>query len=186
VPLEAVFDRQESGDCTSRVVFADLGVNAGLPAFARTTVRLDPTRAGSIGFAYGMNMVHGTLIVDPSGEQATPTPTPGRQAERSDGPAVPPAAAEVEAAQAAERRAEIADLTRRVAAGVVLTSPVLFPGGVGNTFGSKANFTSLINDVERKIFDQLPDDMWFYPGHDNDSTLGRERPAIPEWRARGW
>jgi Cu+-exporting ATPase len=35
-------------------------------------------------------------------------------------------AADVEAAQAAERRAEIADLTRRVAVGAVLTAPVLF------------------------------------------------------------
>src|SRR6266545_4329203 len=56
--------RQESGDCTSRVVFPDLAVNASLPAFERTTVRLAPPE-GSFGFACGMNMVHGTLIVDP-------------------------------------------------------------------------------------------------------------------------
>src|SRR6516162_2679113 len=67
VPLEVVFDRQESGDCTSRVVFPDLAVSASLPAFERTTVRLAPARAGSFGFACGMNMVHGTLIVDPDG-----------------------------------------------------------------------------------------------------------------------
>src|SRR6516164_3512524 len=42
VPLEVVFDRQESGDCTSRVVFPDLAVSASLPAFERTTVRLAP------------------------------------------------------------------------------------------------------------------------------------------------
>ena len=66
------------------------------------------------------------------------------------------------------------------------TGDSLFPGGVGNTHGDKDNFTSLINDVERKLFDRLPDDTWFYPGHGNDSTLGKERPAIPEWRARGW
>jgi glyoxylase-like metal-dependent hydrolase (beta-lactamase superfamily II) len=68
----------------------------------------------------------------------------------------------------------------------LFTGDSLFPGGVGNTFGSKENFESLINDVERKIFDRLPDDTWFYPGHGDDSTLGAERPAIPEWRARGW
>src|SRR5438552_2040604 len=39
VPLEVVFDRQESGDCTSRVVFPDLAVSASLPAFERTTVQ---------------------------------------------------------------------------------------------------------------------------------------------------
>jgi Cu+-exporting ATPase len=68
VPLELVFDRQESGDCTSHVVFSDLGVNAALPAFTRTTVRITPARAGTFGFACGMNMIHGTLVVDPADE----------------------------------------------------------------------------------------------------------------------
>src|SRR6516162_2571685 len=40
VPLELVFDRQESGDCTSRVVFPDLAVNVSLPAYEQTAVRL--------------------------------------------------------------------------------------------------------------------------------------------------
>src|SRR5229473_2720873 len=66
VPLELVFDRQESGDCTSRVVFPDLAVSASLPAFERTTVQLDPAQAGSFGFACGMNMVQGTLVVEPA------------------------------------------------------------------------------------------------------------------------
>src|SRR5215510_9614401 len=71
VPLEVVFDRQESGDCTSRVVFPDLAVSASLPAFEPTTVRLAPAAAGTFGFACGMNMIHGTLIVDPDGPPAT-------------------------------------------------------------------------------------------------------------------
>jgi glyoxylase-like metal-dependent hydrolase (beta-lactamase superfamily II) len=66
------------------------------------------------------------------------------------------------------------------------TGDSLFPGGVGNTHGNRANFESLIDDVERKIFDRLPDDTWFYPGHGKDSTLGAERPHLPEWRTRGW
>ena len=126
VPLELTFDRQESGDCTSRVVFPDLAVSAGLPAFERTTVRLDPARAGSFGFACGMNMIHGTLLVEPSGEPAAAA----GQGPADGAPAVAPGAdggaADAEAAQAAERRAEITDLTRRVAAGAVLTAPVLF------------------------------------------------------------
>ena len=32
LPLEITFDRQESGDCTSRVVFPDFAVSAALPA----------------------------------------------------------------------------------------------------------------------------------------------------------
>lgn len=68
----------------------------------------------------------------------------------------------------------------------LFTGDSLFPGGVGNTRGNKENFTSLINDVEHKLFDRFGDDTWFYPGHGKDSTLGAERPHLAEWRARGW
>jgi glyoxylase-like metal-dependent hydrolase (beta-lactamase superfamily II) len=66
------------------------------------------------------------------------------------------------------------------------TGDSLFPGGVGNTRGDKRNFASLIGDVERKLFGRFGDDTWFYPGHGRDSTLGAERPHLPEWHARGW
>jgi glyoxylase-like metal-dependent hydrolase (beta-lactamase superfamily II) len=62
----------------------------------------------------------------------------------------------------------------------------LFPGGVGNTFGDEAAFIQLIDEVEAKVFQRLPDETWFYPGHGGDSTLGAERPHLAEWRARGW
>jgi glyoxylase-like metal-dependent hydrolase (beta-lactamase superfamily II) len=68
----------------------------------------------------------------------------------------------------------------------LFTGDSLFPGGVGNTNHDPERFASLIGDVERKLFDRLPDETWFYPGHGNDSTLGAERPALPEWHARGW
>jgi len=68
----------------------------------------------------------------------------------------------------------------------LFTGDSLFPGGVGNTRGNKENFESLLNDVELKLFNRLPDETWFYPGHGNDSTLGRERPHLTDWRARGW
>jgi glyoxylase-like metal-dependent hydrolase (beta-lactamase superfamily II) len=66
------------------------------------------------------------------------------------------------------------------------TGDSLFPGGVGNTHGNRAHFEQLIEDVERKIFDRLPDETWVYPGHGNDTTLGAERPHLAEWRSRGW
>jgi glyoxylase-like metal-dependent hydrolase (beta-lactamase superfamily II) len=68
----------------------------------------------------------------------------------------------------------------------LFTGDSLFPGGVGNTFGDEAAFAQLIDEVETKVFQRLPDDTWFYPGHGNDSTVGAERPALPEWRSRGW
>ena len=67
----------------------------------------------------------------------------------------------------------------------LFTGDSLFPGGPGKTT-SPADFTSLMNDLEQRVFDQLPDPTWVYPGHGNDTTLGAERPHIPEWRARGW
>jgi glyoxylase-like metal-dependent hydrolase (beta-lactamase superfamily II) len=66
------------------------------------------------------------------------------------------------------------------------TGDSLFPGGVGNTHGDPDRFNRLIDDVEVKLFDRLPDETWVYPGHGDDTTLGAERPHLPEWRARGW
>jgi glyoxylase-like metal-dependent hydrolase (beta-lactamase superfamily II) len=68
----------------------------------------------------------------------------------------------------------------------LFTGDSLFPGGVGNTRGDDAAFRSLIEDVSTKVFDRLPDETWFYPGHGADSTLGEQRPHLEEWRERGW
>ncbi|MCP2258457.1 Glyoxylase, beta-lactamase superfamily II [Streptoalloteichus tenebrarius] len=67
----------------------------------------------------------------------------------------------------------------------LFTGDSLFPGGVGKTT-SPEDFTSLFTDVKERIFDVLPDDTWFYPGHGDDSTLGEQRPHLAEWRERGW
>jgi Cu+-exporting ATPase len=66
VPLRLTFDRQESGECTSEVVFSDFRIRRTLPAHARTTVDLLPERSGEFPFACGMNMVHGSLLVEES------------------------------------------------------------------------------------------------------------------------
>jgi hypothetical protein len=63
---------------------------------------------------------------------------------------------------------------------------LLFPGRVGSTFGSAANFRSLLHDMQTKLFGRLPDGTWFYPG-----TV-RTRRWVPSVRtltsgaARGW
>ena len=134
LPVEMVFDRQESGECTSRVVFPDLRVSAALPAYQRTTVRLMPRTAGSFGFACGMNMIHGRLIVEP-GPQGPETDEAPQDAALTVGTSER-AAAEAEAAEATERKAEIADLTRRVVVGAVLTAPVLFAVMAASVFNA--------------------------------------------------
>lgn len=62
----------------------------------------------------------------------------------------------------------------------------LFPGGVGNTEQDAGRFATLLQDVTTKLFDRMPDSTWVYPGHGADTTLGRERPSLEQWRARGW
>jgi glyoxylase-like metal-dependent hydrolase (beta-lactamase superfamily II) len=68
----------------------------------------------------------------------------------------------------------------------LFTGDSLFPGGPGNTFGDADNHRRLLDDLEAKVFDRLPDETWVYPGHGKDTTLGAERPHLPEWRERGW
>ena len=69
----------------------------------------------------------------------------------------------------------------------VFTAVVIhsFPDGVGKT-SSPETFNSLLDDVQTQLFDVLPDDTWFYPGHGDDSTLGEQKPHLDEWRERGW
>ena len=67
----------------------------------------------------------------------------------------------------------------------LFTGDSLFPGGPGKT-NSPEDFTSLMNDLESKIFDRFGDDTVVHPGHGDDTTLGAERPHLAEWRRRGW
>ncbi|MPQ96814.1 MBL fold metallo-hydrolase [Modestobacter sp. I12A-02628] len=67
----------------------------------------------------------------------------------------------------------------------LFTGDSLFPGGPGRTT-DPADFGSLMDDLEDRVFGRYDDATWFYPGHGDDSTLGTERPRLGEWRARGW
>ncbi|MGO3357683.1 MAG: cupredoxin domain-containing protein, partial [Bifidobacterium crudilactis] len=59
VPIRLEFDRQEDGECSSHVVFSELGIDKALPAFAHSTLELGALKAGEYPFACGMNMLHG-------------------------------------------------------------------------------------------------------------------------------
>jgi hypothetical protein len=61
----------------------------------------------------------------------------------------------------------------------------VFPGGPGKTTGP-ADFASLMNDLESKIFGRFDDDTVVHPGHGDDTTLGTERPHLADWWKRGW
>jgi len=64
IPLRLIFDRKESGDCSSRVIFPDFQASKTLAPFAKTTLEFIPDKVGQFGFACGMNMLHGILIVE--------------------------------------------------------------------------------------------------------------------------
>jgi len=66
-----------------------------------------------------------------------------------------------------------------------LHTPTGFPGGPGRTT-TPEDFDSIMSELQTKVFDRLPGETWFYPGHGNDSTLGAERGSIPEWLERRW
>jgi glyoxylase-like metal-dependent hydrolase (beta-lactamase superfamily II) len=68
----------------------------------------------------------------------------------------------------------------------LFTGDSLFPGGPGNTEQDPKRFGQLMDDLEERVFGELPDGTWVYPGHGQDTTIGAERPHVPEWRARGW
>jgi glyoxylase-like metal-dependent hydrolase (beta-lactamase superfamily II) len=67
----------------------------------------------------------------------------------------------------------------------LFTGDSLFPGGPGKTHFEE-DFTSLMDDLEHKVFAAFDDDTVVHPGHGDDTTLGTERPHLPAWRARGW
>jgi YHS domain-containing protein len=75
LPLRLHFDRQEEAPCSEEVVFPDFGVRRSLPAFAITTIELPGKPAGSYGFACGMDMLHGTLVVGESVARSAPNRT---------------------------------------------------------------------------------------------------------------
>ncbi|MFI7644167.1 heavy metal translocating P-type ATPase [Nonomuraea sp. NPDC049400] len=144
VPLRLVFDRREGGECTSHVVFPDFGIDQALPAFQRTAVVLTPSKAGEYGFACGMNMVRGRLIVEPGpdgqiqADKAAANGHHGEPASSQDRPDTPGSqfGADEGDAEAAERRAEIRDLSWRVLAGAVLTAPVALAVMAHEFFGA--------------------------------------------------
>ena len=121
-PITLTFDRQETGECTSHVVFADAGLDAMLPGNATTDVELPALPAGEYPFACGMNMVHGLLRVEGEDGSDENTPLPHPNASYTAPAAVD--AAEAERREAAERANEIKALTKLVIVGAVLTLPV--------------------------------------------------------------
>jgi YHS domain-containing protein len=63
IPLRILFRREETSPCSEEVVFADFGIRRQLAAFETTAVEIPASAAGSYGFACGMDMMHGRLVL---------------------------------------------------------------------------------------------------------------------------
>lgn len=64
VPARIVFDRKDPSPCLDQIVFPDVGVHTNLPMGEEYVVEITPEQAGEFGFACGMNMMHGKMIVE--------------------------------------------------------------------------------------------------------------------------
>lgn len=67
----------------------------------------------------------------------------------------------------------------------LVTGDTLFPGGHGRT-ETPADHERIMDGLEAQVFARLEDGTLVLPGHGDDTTLGKERPHLAEWRARGW
>jgi plastocyanin domain-containing protein len=72
-PVRLQFYRDETADCSERVVFERFGIDQRLPAFQTTTIEFTPEQAGEYPFRCGMSMLKGLLVVEPAGERRAAT-----------------------------------------------------------------------------------------------------------------
>lgn len=62
--VRLLFHRTEDSKCTEEVVFPDFNIRKALPAFRSTAVQLQPKKKGTFTYSCGMDMLHGTLVVE--------------------------------------------------------------------------------------------------------------------------
>lgn len=57
------FLRTDPTDCLSEVVLSDFRIRKELPLNKKVTIEITPKESGEFGYACGMNMYHGKIIV---------------------------------------------------------------------------------------------------------------------------
>ena len=60
----------------------------------------------------------------------------------------------------------------------IIGGDVLFEGSIGRTDLPGGDFDTLINSIHSEFF-KFPDDTVVYPGHGNETTIGREKASNP-------
>jgi plastocyanin domain-containing protein len=75
-PVRLVFYRDETADCSERVVFEHFGIDQALPAFQNTTIEFTPEEPGEFPFRCGMSMLKGRLVVEAADVERRAAPSP--------------------------------------------------------------------------------------------------------------
>ncbi len=68
--------------------------------------------------------------------------------------------------------------------GTVFTGDTLFHGGPGATGRSFSDFPTIVDSIRERLL-SLPPETVVRTGHGENTTVGGEAPALPEWIARG-
>ncbi|MEL7158979.1 MAG: MBL fold metallo-hydrolase, partial [Actinomycetota bacterium] len=68
---------------------------------------------------------------------------------------------------------------------LLFSGDTLFPGGPGATNNEGADFDTIIESIDRRLF-TLPPDTIVLPGHGDDTVIANERPQLQEWIDRRW
>ena len=61
-PVRLHFYRDETADCSERVVFDTLSIDQALPPFQTTTIEFTPPAPGDYPFRCGMSMLRGRVV----------------------------------------------------------------------------------------------------------------------------
>lgn len=69
---------------------------------------------------------------------------------------------------------------------LLFSGDTLFPGGPGNTSFDNADFPTIIESIEDRLFSRFGADTQVLPGHGAATTIGKESPHLQEWIDRGW
>ncbi|HZH33475.1 MAG TPA: cupredoxin domain-containing protein, partial [Pyrinomonadaceae bacterium] len=63
-PVKLAFYRADADNCGGEVVFSKLNIRKKLPVGETVVVEFTPTESGELGFACGMDMMKGKVIVN--------------------------------------------------------------------------------------------------------------------------
>ena len=69
---------------------------------------------------------------------------------------------------------------------LLFSGDTLFPGGPGNTSFENADFTTIIESIDTRLFRRFDPETLVLPGHGDGTTIGAESPKLTEWVDRGW